>query len=245
MKVLSVTGITKSGKTTTIENIIRELVHRGYSVGTVKEIHNEAFAIDSEGKNTYRHRQAGAKTVTALGLYETDVMYQGKMNIYQLLRHYSEDYVILEGVDYANVPRIATAHDIDTLVIDDLTFIISGVIANEYSSDIEQIPVISSIDNICGLVDRIEELVPKLMPDMDKDCCNQCGSTCRELVKSIIKGKAKVTDCKISNSKVKLNIDGQDVEIVPFVDNILYNSIIGIVGELRGYRKGADIVIKL
>ena len=47
MKLFSVIGITKSGKTTTIENIIRELRKRRYTVGSVKEIHFEAFAIDT------------------------------------------------------------------------------------------------------------------------------------------------------------------------------------------------------
>ena len=41
MKVFSVIGISKSGKTTTIENIIKELRKRNYSVGSVKEIHFE------------------------------------------------------------------------------------------------------------------------------------------------------------------------------------------------------------
>ena len=39
MKVFSVIGLSKSGKTTTIENIIKELRRRNYTVGSVKEIH--------------------------------------------------------------------------------------------------------------------------------------------------------------------------------------------------------------
>ena len=37
-------------------------------MGSVKDIHFEAFAIDTPGTNTYRHRQAGAELVTARGL---------------------------------------------------------------------------------------------------------------------------------------------------------------------------------
>ena len=59
MKVFSVFGITKSGKTTTIENIIAELRKRRYSVGSVKEIHFEIFAIDTEGTNADRHKKDG------------------------------------------------------------------------------------------------------------------------------------------------------------------------------------------
>ena len=246
MKVISVSGITKTGKTTTIENIIKELVRRGYSVGTVKEIHNEAFAIDSEGKNTYRHRQAGAGTVTALGYYETDVLYKGKMDIYDVLKHYTEDFVILEGVENANVPNIATAKQVEDLKDNDLTFLISGVIANSVKDEIKSLQVLSAIDDIKEIVDKILEVTPDLMPKMDIDCCGSCGMSCRELLKAIIKGKAKVTDCVIrTKNKVKLSINGKDVYIVPFVDKILYNEIMGVVKELKGFFKGSTIEIKL
>ena len=85
MKVFSVVGITQSGKTTTIENIIKELRGRGYSVGSVKEIHFEEFAIDTEGTNTFRHKEAGSQLVTARGNYETDMLFQEKLHIDRLL----------------------------------------------------------------------------------------------------------------------------------------------------------------
>ena len=64
MKVFSVIGLTKSGKTTTIENIIKELRKRNYTVGSVKEIHFEKFKMDVDGTNTHRHKMAGSQLVT-------------------------------------------------------------------------------------------------------------------------------------------------------------------------------------
>lgn len=132
MKVFSVVGITQSGKTTTIENIIKELKKRGYSVGSVKEIHFEAFAIDTEGTNTYRHREAGSELVTAMGNNETDVLYQEKLPIRELLKLYDHDYVVLEGVEDQNIPKIISAHDAEGIhdKLDDLVFAVSGRIAN-------------------------------------------------------------------------------------------------------------------
>jgi len=245
MKVFSVTGMTGSGKTTTIENIVKELIKRGYSVGTVKEIHNEAFKMDTEGKNTYRHRAAGAKTVTALGFYETDVMYPYKMNIYELLRHYREDYVILEGVDYAVVPRIITAKNHEELVVDDLTFMISGVIANDVKGRINDITVLSGIDEIKEIVDLIEAKVPTLMFDIERECCGHCGMTCRELLSGYLKGKNDLSECALSKNKVKLTVDGNEIETVPFVDDILYNAVTGVAKELRGYKDCRKIEIHL
>jgi molybdopterin-guanine dinucleotide biosynthesis protein B len=66
LKIIDVAGLKKSGKTTVIENIVSELKSRGYKIGTVKKIHIPGFTIDQEGKDTYRHKQAGAEFVISL-----------------------------------------------------------------------------------------------------------------------------------------------------------------------------------
>jgi molybdopterin-guanine dinucleotide biosynthesis protein B len=55
-------GKSESGKTTLIERLIPELKRRGYRIGIVKHAHH-GFDMDREGKDSYRHRQAGADTV--------------------------------------------------------------------------------------------------------------------------------------------------------------------------------------
>lgn len=60
--VLSIVGKSESGKTTLIEKLIPELKRRGYRVGVVKHAHH-GFDLDRPGKDSYRHRQAGASTV--------------------------------------------------------------------------------------------------------------------------------------------------------------------------------------
>ena len=60
--VLSIVGKSESGKTTLIEKLIPELKRRGYRVGTVKHAHH-GFDMDRKGKDSYRHRRAGADSV--------------------------------------------------------------------------------------------------------------------------------------------------------------------------------------
>ncbi len=60
--VLSIVGKSESGKTTLIEKLIPELKRRGYRVGVVKHAHH-GFDLDQPGKDSYRHRQAGANSV--------------------------------------------------------------------------------------------------------------------------------------------------------------------------------------
>ncbi len=60
--IVSIVGKSDSGKTTLIEKIVSELVQRGYRVATVKhDIHG--FEVDKEGKDSWRHRRAGAEAV--------------------------------------------------------------------------------------------------------------------------------------------------------------------------------------
>ena len=58
--IVSIVGKSNSGKTTLIEKLIAELAGRGWRVATIK--HNRhGFDIDHEGKDSYRHKKAGAK----------------------------------------------------------------------------------------------------------------------------------------------------------------------------------------
>jgi len=60
--IISIVGKSDSGKTTLIEKLVPELSQRGYRVATVKhDMHG--FEVDREGKDSWRHKQAGAHTV--------------------------------------------------------------------------------------------------------------------------------------------------------------------------------------
>lgn len=68
--IVAVVGSKRSGKTTTVETLTKELTSRGYRVAAVKHIHKPDFTIDREGKDTWRFAQAGARTVIAVGTNE-------------------------------------------------------------------------------------------------------------------------------------------------------------------------------
>src|SRR5690554_3127887 len=191
MRVFSVFGISGSGKTTTIEKIISELKKRRYTVGSVKDIHFEAFAIDTPGSNTDRHRKAGSQLVTARGLFETDVLYQEHLPIEQILTHYDHDFVVLEGETEGNFPRIVTAHNVAEIEerLNPSVFAIAGKIANEID-EYKGIPVINALIDVEKLVDLIEEKVYSRLPDFPPECCSGCGMSCRELGEKILQGAA-------------------------------------------------------
>lgn len=62
MRLYGVTGWKNSGKTTLVERLVGEITARGFSVSTLKHAHHD-FDVDQPGKDSHRHRQAGARQV--------------------------------------------------------------------------------------------------------------------------------------------------------------------------------------
>ena len=107
--IVTLVGRPDSGKTTLLEKLIPELSARGYSVGTIKH-HVHEFEMDKPGKDTWRHKQAGARTValsspTGLGIIR-DV--DCDSTIEELVgRYYHDvDLVIAEGYKRLTLPKI-------------------------------------------------------------------------------------------------------------------------------------------
>jgi molybdopterin-guanine dinucleotide biosynthesis protein B len=209
-------------------------------------VHYEKFAMDSEGKNTYRHKMAGAELVTARGFYETDVLFQERLSIYKVASFYDTDFLILEGAREENVPKIVTADKISDLDerVDDHTFLISGKIADTIES-YKDLEAISAFKDIERLVDIIENKTFELLPDYDPKCCRACGYTCRELCVKIIKGEMERGDCILSQNNVNLKINGVDIKMVPFVENTIVNTIKGLLMDLDGYQSDTPIEISI
>jgi molybdopterin-guanine dinucleotide biosynthesis adapter protein len=107
--VLSITGCGKCGKTTLVERLVTELTRRGYVIGTLKhDVHG--FAMDHEGKDTWRHKQAGARAVAIIGPDQVAVIRSTPAREF-LIDDAIEllgpvDLVITEGFKRAPFPKI-------------------------------------------------------------------------------------------------------------------------------------------
>jgi molybdopterin-guanine dinucleotide biosynthesis protein B len=108
--VVSVVGTSKVGKTTFLERLIPELGRRGYRIGTIKHDVHDSFAIDQEGKDTWRHREAGAQTVAISSPARIGLTKQvpAELDLDTLVALYfqDEDLVITEGYKGGNKPKI-------------------------------------------------------------------------------------------------------------------------------------------
>ena len=156
-------GFSKTGKTTTVELLIRELRRRGYTVGTIKDIHYEDYRADVPGTDTFRHRESGAYRVTALGPRDTAIMMDSRMDPEAILKYYKEDFIVLEGDCGIKCPTIITGRtedDIDRRMCGE-AIAISGVIAGK-KREYRGLPVIDARKEVERLADMVEKATEKL-----------------------------------------------------------------------------------
>ena len=107
--VASIVGKSNSGKTTLIEKLIRELKKRGYRVATIK--HNRhGFDIDHEGKDSWRHKKAGAQMTVIASPIQVAVIEDTDRDygISDLIDNYIHDVdiVLIEGFKNNPYPKI-------------------------------------------------------------------------------------------------------------------------------------------
>ncbi|WP_165172917.1 molybdopterin-guanine dinucleotide biosynthesis protein B [Adlercreutzia sp. ZJ242] len=106
---ISIVGRHNSGKTTLIEQVIAELVARGHDVGSVKHHSHASFDIDHPGKDSYRHRAAGAsETVIASPTMMARVKTLGEeAECSDIVRSMpGHDIIVVEGYRKSGLPTI-------------------------------------------------------------------------------------------------------------------------------------------
>lgn len=110
MKVFGFAGYSGTGKTTLIERLIPRLVARGLKVSLIKHAHH-AFDIDKPGKDSYRHREAGASEVLITSAQRWVLMHELRGEVEpeleaQLSRMSPCDLVLVEGYKRADIPKL-------------------------------------------------------------------------------------------------------------------------------------------
>jgi molybdopterin-guanine dinucleotide biosynthesis protein B len=107
--VLSLVGRSNTGKTTLIEKLIPILASEGIRVATIKH-HNHDFEIDREGKDTYRHKKAGARLSIIISPKKLALVedLDGEPTLDEILVHYVRgvDLLITEGYKRGPVLKI-------------------------------------------------------------------------------------------------------------------------------------------
>jgi len=110
MKVFGFAGWSGSGKTTLIEKLIPRFVKRGLRVSLIKHAHH-TFDVDHPGKDSYRHRHAGAGEVLVTSSRRWVLMHElrgtQEPTFEEQVKHLSPcDLLIVEGFKHAPIPKL-------------------------------------------------------------------------------------------------------------------------------------------
>ncbi len=215
MKIISVVGTKDTGKTTLVTKIIEELVNRDFDVGTIKHMH-ESF--DVEGRDTWKHRKAGAELVIGSAdetffLLNESLELDNILTIIECMKKL--DFLVIEGLKTSHYAKISVSSFED-----------------EYT--IKKVNVMEMDDNeLKSLVNLIEERSYSRLPELN---CNECGyERCKDFAKALAKGEVAENTCAMKKEKeIELKIDGLSIPMNPFVQTFVRNTIIGMISSLKG-----------
>lgn len=111
MKVVGFAGYSGAGKTTLVERLVLELRHRGLRVSVVKHAHH-SFDIDHPGKDSYRHREAGAFEVVVASnrrlVLQRQFEQEAELSVHHLIAELYEgvDWVLVEGFKESDLLKV-------------------------------------------------------------------------------------------------------------------------------------------
>ncbi len=184
MRVFGVVGWKNSGKTGLMERLVSEITSRGFRVATLKHAHH-SFDVDHQGKDSFRHREAGATEVLLASRQRWALMHelrgQDEPTLEQLLAHLSpNDLVLIEGYKRDDHPKIeanrkATGQPL--LALEDETV---RAVASDNGPQGVPVPVFDLDDTVAiaefilqetGLVAKPVAGVPDIAAPVMKDDC--------------------------------------------------------------------------
>ena len=106
-RVFGITGWKNAGKTTLVERLVAEFVRRGWTINTIKHAHHEVD-VDQPGRDSFRHRTAGATEVAVVGGRRYAIMReQEQSTLAEVLARLSPaDLTLIEGFKREPHPKI-------------------------------------------------------------------------------------------------------------------------------------------
>lgn len=212
MKIISIIGTKNTGKTTLVNKIVEKLSEKNYKVGTVKFSH---VNFDLADKDTYKHRQAGARIVVGTGK-ETFILFNHALDLENIISNieFNEelDFLVLEGFKSSKFAKISVSELKDDYTIKQVDI-----------KDLNQ----EMLDDIIQIV---EERSYGLLQDLN---CKKCGfESCQEFALAKVQGLAPDINCKSQFKKAMLQINNHRIPLNPFVQNIIAKTVTGMVNSL-------------
>ena len=210
--IVSIVGKSGSGKTTLLEKVITELTRRGYTVGVIKH-DAHGFEIDHEGKDSWRHKKAGASTVALSS---------------------PEKFAVIKDVSIEWTPeRIIDAY------LNDADIVITEGFKKSAFPKIEVVRKANSTQPVCGndrklLAYASDFKVSVKLPVFKLD---DYKGVALFIEKEIIK--------KHEAAPISLIVDGQKIDLKPFIENLIRDGVTGMIKSLKGCSGAKEIELRI
>jgi molybdopterin-guanine dinucleotide biosynthesis adapter protein len=159
--ILCFVGRSNSGKTTLIERVIPELVKVGYKVATVKHA-GHGFDLDTEGKDSWRHKRAGASSVMVLskGSMAMFADVSDQMNVEEIRDRFLDhtyDLIIAEGWKHERYPKIVIVRD----QVGEISVSTEGLLAVVSDKSVDLSVPSFGLDDVTGVASLIIKQFPR------------------------------------------------------------------------------------
>jgi molybdopterin-guanine dinucleotide biosynthesis protein B len=235
MKAIGVIGYKKSGKTTLVTTLARELTQRGYKIATLKHI-LQAKHLDLPFKDTAKHMQYASQTA-AISPAESALFFNHRKSLEEMIGYLEADFLIIEGFGQEKTfPKIVCFKESSKAkeLFDGLE-IGAATLAHPPQIDLG-VPVFNILEDVEKIGDLVSKRAFKL-PNLD---CGACGyDSCYELAREIIRGKKNLKDCPPLKSETQIILNGKLLALNPFVSQMVRKTIVGMLSSLKGYRRGS------
>ena len=235
-KTVAVTGFKNSGKTRVVETLVKELSSRGYKVGTLKHTADD-IVLDSPGKDTSRHREAGSVATGILQENTTALFLDQKVTLHQAAEKLGAiDYLIIEGFKTVDThARIIVPREDEEVEKLDNGLVIATVKVPESKYTGEAV----SLNEAAKLADIVEEKAYPMLPGLD---CHSCGyDDCRSMGAALLGGESKLDQCVGYRTDGTLKVNGVDVPMNNFIRKAMQNVVLGFVKTLKGAEEAKKV----
>lgn len=166
MRIITIVGMSKSGKTSTTLALIEAIRKHGKKAGVCKSMLDPAFTIDQSTANTMRYRRAGSELTCTRAKGETVFLHPEEIPLSKVLENYKDcDYVLLEDDYFAPVPRLVCAQQEDDALtrMNSRTFAFAGRIS-EKTDPLLPLPCFNARIHADSLLDYIDARIPNILP---------------------------------------------------------------------------------
>ncbi len=176
-------GKSGSGKTSLLVLLIKKLTQEGYQVATIKQT-DKHIGVDTSGKDTCKHYEAGASMTVFSSPVETDILIKEKKSVQQIVdilqRIGTYDIVLVEGANEPHIPKIKV-----------------------------------------GDCEEREQTIAVYNDNM-------------ETILGLIKEKIHESNDYLEKNSIQVKINGKTVQLSEFPSLFIKNTIIGMLGTLKG-----------